>query len=99
MSREDKRRVEREKRKAEQRTTPVEEEAAEPGAGAGAGTGRPSVGQYVGEVRSELKRVHWPNRKELVSYTIVVIVALALMTAFISGVDAIFSRLVFEVFG
>lgn len=97
MSREDKRRVEREKRKAEQRTTPVEEEA-EPGAGAGGG-GRPSVGQYVGEVRSELKRVHWPNRRELVSYTIVVIVALALMTAFISGVDAVFSRLVFEVFG
>lgn len=98
MSREDKRRIEREKRKAEQRTTPVEEET-EPGGGAGAAKGRPGVSQYVGEVRSELKRVHWPNRKELVSYTVVVIVALALMTAFISGVDSLFSRLVFEIFG
>lgn len=97
MSREDKRRVEREKRKAEQRTTPVE---AEPGAGAGTGTRqRPGVTQFVGEVRSELKRVHWPNRKELVSYSLVVIVGLVLMTAFISGVDTVFQELVFQVFG
>lgn len=101
MSREDKRRVDREKRKAEQRTTPVEEEP-RAGAGAGAGTGtrqRPGVTQFVGEVRSELKRVHWPNRKELVSYSFVVIVGLVLMTAFISGVDTVFQELVFQVFG
>lgn len=97
MSRENKRRIEREKRKAEQRTTPVEQEAPPPGAGSN--KARPGVGQYVGEVRSELKRVHWPGRKELVSYTVVVIVAVALMTTYIFGVDQVFSRLVFGIFG
>lgn len=97
MSRENKRRIEREQRKAEQRTTPVEQEAAPPGAGSK--KARPGVGQYVGEVRSELKRVHWPGRKELVSYTVVVIVAVALMTTYIFGVDQVFSRLVFGIFG
>jgi preprotein translocase subunit SecE len=94
MSREHKRRVEQEKRKAEQRTTPVEEEV-----DTGPAKERAGVGQYVGEVRSELRRVHWPNRKELSSYAVVVIVAVALMTAFIYGMDEIFSRLVFAIFG
>ncbi|PSO47356.1 MAG: preprotein translocase subunit SecE [Actinobacteria bacterium QS_5_72_10] len=95
MSREDKRRIEREKRKAEQRTTPVEEEVAT----APPGRERTGVAQFVGEVRSELRRVHWPNRRELVSYSLVVIVALTLMTAFIYGMDSVFKALVFEVFG
>ena len=43
--------------------------------------------------------MHWPNRRELVSYSLVVIVALTLMTAFIYGMDSVFKALVFEVFG
>ena len=98
MSRQDKRRIEREKRKAEQRTTPIEQEATPPST-ADDKKERPGAGQYVGEVRSELKRVHWPNRKELVSYTLVVIVAVVLMTTYITGIDEVFSRLVFGIFG
>lgn len=97
MSREHKRRVEREKRKAEQRTTPVEQEAGD--TGPEAKKERTGGGQYVGEVRSELKRVHWPNRRELVSYSVIVIVAVVLMTTYIFGVDEVFSRLVFAIFG
>lgn len=67
--------------------------------GDGEQRGRTGPAQFVGEVRSELKRVHWANRRELVSYSLVVIVAVVAMTAYISGVDAVFSRLVFAVFG
>ncbi len=67
--------------------------------GQGEQGGRTSPAQFVGEVRSELKRVHWANRRELVSYSLVVIIAVSVMTAYIAGVDAIFSRLVFAVFG
>lgn len=95
MSREDKRRIEREKRKAEQRTTPVEEEAG----GQGAERQRTGPVQYVGEVRSELKRVHWPNRRELATYATAVIIAVVIMTTYIYGVDTVFSELIFQVFG
>jgi len=44
-------------------------------------------------VWSELKKVHWPSRQELVTYTLVVIVAVALVGAFIWVLDSVFSVL------
>jgi len=41
----------------------------------------------------ELKKVHWPSRQELTTYTIVVIVAVVLVSAFIWVFDSIFSVL------
>ena len=49
--------------------------------------------QFLREVRLELKKVDWPTRKELITYTIVVLVTITVMTAFVAGVDYVFSRL------
>ncbi|ADL08819.1 preprotein translocase subunit SecE [Thermosediminibacter oceani] len=45
--------------------------------------------RFFKEVRSELKKVTWPTRDELVSYTIVVLVSVALVSGFIWIVDSI----------
>ncbi len=53
-----------------------------------------SVGlrQYIGEVKTELRRVQWPTKNEVINYTMVVIVTLIIMTAFIAGADLLFGR-------
>jgi len=48
---------------------------------------------------SELKKVRWPNRKELTSYTIVVIVTVLFVTIYFAVIDLGISevmRLIFE---
>jgi preprotein translocase subunit SecE len=42
---------------------------------------------------NELKKVRWPNRKELTSYTIVVFVAIIFMTIYFWVLDIIISEL------
>jgi preprotein translocase subunit SecE len=54
---------------------------------------RTGVRQFLREVRLELKKVDWPTRKELITYTIVVLVTIVVLTAFVAGVDFVFSRL------
>ena len=48
---------------------------------------RPTVRQYLGEVRSELRKVAWPSRDEVVNYSIVVLITLIVFTAFIGALD------------
>ena len=57
------------------------------------------VWQYLGEVIAELRKVIWPNRNQMVTYTTVVLVFLVFMVALIGGVDLGFARLVGWVFG
>ena len=54
---------------------------------------------YLKQVVAELRKVIWPNRKQMVSYTSVVLVFLAFMVALIAGVDLGLARLVSLVFG
>lgn len=54
---------------------------------------------YLKQVVAELRKVIWPNRKQMVSYTSVVLVFLVFMVALISGVDLGLARLVSLVFG
>ncbi len=42
---------------------------------------------------SELKKVHWPNRKEIVTYTSVVLAAVFIVAVMIWVVDSVFSFL------
>lgn len=44
--------------------------------------------QYFKEVRSELKKVTWPNRKELTQYTTVVFVSVFIVAVVIWIVDS-----------
>jgi preprotein translocase subunit SecE len=54
---------------------------------------------YVRQVIAELRKTIWPTRKELVTYTTVAIVFILVMTGIITGLDYVFTKLVFEVFG
>lgn len=57
------------------------------------------VWNYLQQVVAELRKVIWPNRKQMVSYTIVVLVFLAFMVALIGGVDLGVGKIVMWVFG
>jgi preprotein translocase subunit SecE len=60
---------------------------------------RTGVRQFLKEVRQELSKVDWPTRKELISYTIVVLVTVTVLTAFVFGLDTVFTKFVFDVLG
>lgn len=45
--------------------------------------------KYLRDARSELRKVSWPNRKELITYTIVVVVTVVAVAIFSGLVDVI----------
>lgn len=55
--------------------------------------------KYLREVISELRKVIWPNRKQMITYTTVVLVFVAFMVVFISGLDVAFIKGVSWLFG
>jgi preprotein translocase subunit SecE len=54
---------------------------------------------YLREVVAELRKVIWPNRKQMVTYTSVVLVFLVFMVALIGLTDLGLAKLVMTVFG
>ena len=58
-----------------------------------------SIGLFLAQVLDELRKVVRPTRSELVNYTLVLIVFVAAMMLYISGLDAVFTRTVLWVFG
>ncbi|GAC67932.1 preprotein translocase subunit SecE [Gordonia soli] len=54
---------------------------------------------FLQQVVAELKKVIWPTRREMITYTIVVLVFVIIMTAFISGLDLAFAKGVLWLFG
>lgn len=55
--------------------------------------------RYVREVVSELRKVIWPTRKQMITYTGVVLVFVAFMVALVFGLDSAFAWGMFRVFG
>ena len=47
------------------------------------------VFRYVSEVRSEARRVTWPNRRQTLVFTGIVVLAVTIVALFIAGVDAL----------
>jgi preprotein translocase subunit SecE len=72
-------------------------------AGGGRGAKRPGLFErisiYNRQVVAELRKVIWPTRNELVTYTIVSIVFVAAMVALVSLYDYVFTKGVLSVFG
>jgi len=60
---------------------------------------RTSPAQFLREVRSELRKVAWPNRKEVTSYTVVVLVVTLVLVAIVWGMDEVFRRAVINTLG
>jgi preprotein translocase subunit SecE len=54
--------------------------------------------RFLREVRGELAKVVWPSRREVVTYSIVVIVTVLVLGLFVFGLDVLFSRAVVELF-
>jgi preprotein translocase subunit SecE len=51
------------------------------------------------ETVAELQKVIWPTRKELLTYTTVVIIFVAIVMSFVAGLDLGFARLMLLIFG
>ncbi len=55
--------------------------------------------QFIKEVIAELRKVAWPSRQEVFSYSLVVLVACIVIAAVIVVMDTIFSKAVLALFG
>ncbi len=53
---------------------------------------RVKPGEYVRQVRAELRKVAWPTRKEVIHYSTIVLIALLFLTALIFGLDLAFGK-------
>ena len=49
------------------------------------------AGEFFAEVRSEMKRVTWPTRREVYATTLVVILTSGVFGVYLFGVDLMFS--------
>jgi len=54
--------------------------------------------RFLREVRDELAKVVWPNRREVVTYTVVVILTVLAVGLFVFGLDVLLSRMIVELF-
>ena len=60
---------------------------------------RTPVPQFLREVRSELRKVNWPSRQQIVSYTVVVLVLTLVLTSFVWGADEVIRRIIINTLG
>jgi preprotein translocase subunit SecE len=86
MSREDKRARARDEQRAER-------VAATPAPGAPVARERTSPPQFLREVRSELRKVAWPSRREVVVYTISVLFVTTVLVLIVWGMDYVLREL------
>jgi preprotein translocase subunit SecE len=52
---------------------------------------------YIKELQAEMRRVTWPNRKQVEATTAVVIVTVFAFAAYFAVIDSIFTRLIARV--
>ena len=52
------------------------------------------IKNYFKGVKSEIKKVNWPSKKELTNYTVVVLATCTVMTLVIWGLDLVFETVI-----
>lgn len=52
------------------------------------------IGGFFRKVKAELKKVNWPNRNELSSYTVVVLITVVSLIIFIGVIDVIVANII-----
>jgi preprotein translocase subunit SecE len=57
------------------------------------------MGLFYRQVVAELRKVIWPTRRELITYTTVVLFFVAGLTAIVAVLDSLFGRVMLIVFG
>ncbi|GGU00506.1 MULTISPECIES: preprotein translocase subunit SecE [Actinomadura] len=60
---------------------------------------RTSPALFVRQIIAELRKVIWPTRRELITYTTVSLVFVLVMVAIVSGVDYGLQKGIYELFG
>ncbi|MFI6320851.1 preprotein translocase subunit SecE [Nonomuraea sp. NPDC050556] len=60
---------------------------------------RTSPALFYRQVVNELRKVIWPTRKDLITYTTVVLVFVVIMVAIVYGLDTLFGEGVLRIFG
>jgi preprotein translocase subunit SecE len=69
------------------------------GSGRAAKRDRTSPALFTRQVAAELRKVIWPTRNELATYTVVALVFVIVMSAIVLSLDYGFTKLMFVVFG
>ncbi len=59
---------------------------------------RTTPAQFLREVRGELRKVAWPTRAEVVNYSIIVLVAVVILTAYVAVLDYGFGEVLLKLF-
>jgi preprotein translocase subunit SecE len=57
------------------------------------------MGRFFREVVAELRKVIWPTRRQLMTYTLVVLVFISVVVAVVAGLDMLFAQGVLWLFG
>ena len=57
------------------------------------------IALFIRQVLTELRRVVWPTREQLVTYSIVVVVFVTILSLLVSALDLGFTKVVLAVFG
>ena len=69
------------------------------GSGRAAKRDRTTPALFTRQVVAELRKVIWPTRKELVTYTTVALAFIIFMSAIVLTLDYGFTKLMFAIFG
>jgi preprotein translocase subunit SecE len=69
------------------------------GSGAADRRDRTSPALFTRQVGAELRKVIWPTRKELVTYTTVALTFIIFMVIIVTSLDYGFTKLMFWIFG
>lgn len=51
-----------------------------------------SILSHIQESRAEMKHVKWPTKKQVISYTGIVVVLSLIIAAYVGGLDALFAK-------
>ncbi len=54
---------------------------------------------FLRDVVSELKKVVWPTQKQLINYTIIVLVFVVIVALIIAAFDFTFTQIILRIFG
>lgn len=59
---------------------------------------RNKTSRFIQEVIAELRKVNWPDRQTLLQSTAVVLVVVAIVSAYLAAIDTVFERAVDAIF-
>ena len=98
MNREFKRRMRRDEKAQKRAMSRGQQRSPVPAGQPQAKRERVKLRQFVGEIRGELKRVIWPTRSEVITYSIVVIFVVTVLTGVVFALDLGFAQAIVALF-